>query len=57
MRKVTVKVTFELYIVLDDDTSIGDVMDDLTEALPDRFIDGATIEDVKRLDAKVTDSR
>ena len=57
MRKVTVKATFELYIVLDDDTSIGDVMDELTCKIPFLNLPYADIEDCKRLDAEVTDSR
>lgn len=54
--KVHVKVEIDLYIVVDEDQDIGEVLDEMEYDFTDTT-GGATIEDTNILGYEVTDSR
>lgn len=56
MKKAHVKIEIDLYIVVDEDQDIKEVLDEMEYDFTDTT-GGATIEDMTILDYEITDSR
>ena len=56
MRKVNVKVTVELLILMDEGIEVAEVIEEMDYSFVSQ-VEGADIEDTQILDSEVTDSR